>query len=56
MLVVVDQFTKYGHFIALRHPLSAYPIAKAYTDKVHKLHGTPKILVTNRDNIFTSLF
>ena len=30
ILVVVDQFTKYAHFIALAHPYTAATVAELY--------------------------
>lgn len=41
ILVVVDKFSKYSHFIPLAHPFSASQVATAYVDQVYKLHGLP---------------
>ena len=54
ILVVVDKFSKYAHFIALTHPFTALQIAKVYLDHIYKLHGLPTALVSARDKIFTS--
>lgn len=54
ILVVVDRFTKYAHFIAMKHPISVQSVTKAFTDNVFKLHGLPTVMVTDRDRIFTS--
>jgi hypothetical protein len=32
VLVVIDKFTKFDHFIALKHPFSAQTIAKLFLD------------------------
>jgi hypothetical protein len=48
ILVVVDKFTRYGHFIPLSHPYSAH--------SVYKLHGLPAAIVSDRDPVFTSNF
>ncbi|WVZ77708.1 hypothetical protein U9M48_025546 [Paspalum notatum var. saurae] len=51
ILVVVDKFTKYAHFLALAHPFNAARVAKVY-----HLHGLPESIVSDRDRVFTSLF
>ena len=56
MMVVVDRFTKYGHFIALSHPFSVSTIANAYMDHVFKLHGNPTSIVSDRGPTFLSKF
>lgn len=56
ILVAVDRFTKYAHFIPLKHPYTAASIAQTFPDQVVKLHGMPASIVTNRDTIFVSTF
>jgi hypothetical protein len=56
VMVVVDKFTGYAHFIPLRHPFTAATVATAYVDHVFKLHGLPKVMISDRDPIFTSKF
>ena len=56
ILVVVDRFTKYGHFLPIKHPFTAQAIAKVVLDNVVKLHGFPKSIVSDRDRVFTSTF
>lgn len=56
ILVVVDRFTKYAHFIPVKHPFTAQIIAKNFFDNVLKLHGVPKSIVSDRDKVFTSNF
>lgn len=56
ILVIVDRFTKYAHFIPIKHPFTARTIAKEVFDNVVKLHGLPKTIVSDRDKVFTNTF
>ena len=55
-MVVVDRLTKYAHFCALSHPFKASIVATAFMEIIQKLHGNPKIIVSDRDPIFTGNF
>jgi hypothetical protein len=54
ILIVVDLFSKFSHFIAVKHPFTALSIAKLFMTNVYRLHGLPTALVSNHDKIFTS--
>jgi hypothetical protein len=54
ILVVVDLFSKFSHFIALKHPFTALSVAKLFKVHNYKLHGLPSAIVFDRDKIFTS--
>ena len=54
ILVVVDKFSKYGHFLPLAHPFTALTIAQLYFSHIYKLHGLPEAIISDRHRIFTS--
>lgn len=54
ILVVVDRFTKYAHFISMKHPITVQYVARSFSDTFFKLHGMPLVIVTDRDMVFTS--
>jgi hypothetical protein len=56
ILVVVDLFSKYSHFIAMKHPFTALSVAKVFMINIYRLHGLPSAIVSDRDRIFTSLW
>ena len=56
IMVVVDRFTKYAHFIPVSHPYNATKIANLFSQNVMKLHGLPDNIVSDRDPTFTSNF
>ncbi|GJZ58344.1 putative mitochondrial protein [Tanacetum coccineum] len=56
ILVVVDKYSKYSHFVPLSHPYSAIQVAQAFLDNIYKLHGLPKAIVSDRDKVFLSMF
>lgn len=56
ILVIVDLFTKYAHFVPLTHPFTVVTIAQVFFQHIYKLHGLPAAIVSDRDKIFTSNF
>jgi hypothetical protein len=56
IMVIFDRLAKYAHFCALSHPLKASTVATAFMETVQKLHGSPKIIVSDKDPIFTGHF
>ena len=56
IMVVVDRLTKYAHFCTLSHPFKASKVPTAFMETIQKLHGNPKIIVSNKDPIFTRNF
>ena len=56
ILVIVDLFSKYAHFLALKHPFTARSVAQSFLSQVYKLHGVPQAIVSDHDKVFTSHF
>jgi transposase InsO family protein len=56
ILIFVDKFTRYAHFIALSHHYTAATVAALFMDSMYKVHGLPAGIISNRDPIFTSTF
>ena len=56
IMVVVDRLTKYAHVCALSHPFKASTFSTAFMETIQKRHGNPKIIVSDRDSIFTGNF
>ena len=56
VLVVIDRLTKLAHFISTKNEVTGEMAAHLFLENVVKLHGMPKVLVSDRDPRFTSSF
>jgi len=56
ILVVVDRFFKMAHFIPYFKTSDALWVVVLFFDHVVKLHGLPKIMVSDEDIKFVSYF
>jgi hypothetical protein len=56
IMVIVDKLTKFTHFCALSYPFKANKVTTTFMETFQKLHGSPKIIVSDRDPIFTGHF
>jgi hypothetical protein len=54
--MVIDRFSKYGHFIPLGHPYTATTVAWAFFDNIVRLHDIPCSIISDQDPVFTSQF
>jgi transposase InsO family protein len=54
ILVIIDKFTKMGHFIPTTTNVTASKTAKLLIDNVFKLHGLPQSIISDRDPRFTA--
>ena len=55
IMVVVDRLM-YAHFCALSHPFKVSIVSPTFMETIQKLHGNPKVIVRDRDPIFTEKF
>jgi hypothetical protein len=56
IMVIVDRMTKYAHFCSISHPFKSSIVATVFMETIQKLHGSPKIIVSDKDPIFTGHF
>lgn len=56
ILVIVDRFTKMGHFIACSKSITSAQLADLFFYHVIRLHGLPNNIVTDRGSVFVSQF
>ncbi|KAL0379074.1 UNVERIFIED_CONTAM: hypothetical protein Sradi_3212900 [Sesamum radiatum] len=56
ILVVVNKLSKYAHFLTLKHPFLAVVVAQLFTKNIFKLHWMPKLIISDRDPVFMSIF
>lgn len=56
IFVVVDRLSKYAHFSTLSHPFSAKSMAEIFVRDVARLHGMPRMIVSDRDRVFMNEF
>lgn len=50
--VIVDRLSRYGHFVALTHPITAKGLAYIFFDNIYKLHGMLDFIISDRVNLF----
>ncbi|CAI7805412.1 unnamed protein product [Closterium sp. NIES-54] len=56
ILVVIDNFSKMGHFIPTNATATAETTARLFFDRIITIHGIPATLISERDPKFTSKF
>nr|KYP37416.1 Retrotransposable element Tf2 [Cajanus cajan] len=54
--VVCDRLSKYSHFVALPTHFTAQQLGQRFMQEIFRLHGPPKIIISDRDTIFLSQF
>ena len=56
IMVVVYKLTKASHFILVNSTYKVDAIAKIFVKEIFRLHGLPKVIVSDRNPKFTSKF
>jgi hypothetical protein len=54
--VIVDRLTKVAHFLPVKANYSLSRLAELYVDKILKLHGAPRSIVSDKGPQFTAQF
>ena len=54
--VIVDRLMKSTHFLSYGTGLTLDGLTKLYVDKIVRLHGTPKNIMSDRDSKLTARF
>ena len=54
--MVVDKLSKVAHFIPVKSTYKVVNIVDIFMKEIFRLHGIPKIVITDRDAKFTSRF
>jgi transposase InsO family protein len=55
-MVVIDKVSKIAHFIPINSTFKAINIAEIFMKEIFRLHGIPKMVISDRDVKFTSSF
>lgn len=55
-MVVVDKLSKVAHFIPMKSTYKAVNITEIFMKEIFRLHGIPKVVISDRDAKFTGNF
>ena len=56
IMVVIDKLSKEAHFIPIKYTYKVVNIADIFMKEIFKLHGVPKLIVSDRDTKFIGNF
>ena len=55
-MVAIDKLSKYAHFILVKSTYKAINIIEIFMKGIFRLHGIPKMVISDRDVKFTCTF
>ena len=55
-MVLIDKLSKSANFIHVKSTFKAINIAEIFMKEIFRLHGIPKMVISDRDIKFTSFF
>ena len=55
-MVVIDKFSKSTHFIPVKSTFKSINIVEIFMKEIFRVHGIPKMVISDRDVKFTSAF
>ena len=56
IMVLVDKLGKVAHFIPVKSTYNVVNVVDIFMKEIFKLHGIPKVIVSNRDAKFVGNF
>ena len=56
VMVVVDTLTKAAHFIPVKSTFGIAQVANVFIKEIVRLHGVPKMIISDIDAKFTTAF
>ena len=54
--MVVDRLTKYPRFCGIQSTYTTSQVVEVFMKEIHRLHGFPKVIVSDRDPKFIGNF
>ena len=55
-MVLLDKLSKSAHFIPMKSTYKVFNVAEIFLKEIFRLHGVPKMVISDRDVKFTSNF
>ena len=51
---ITDRLTKAVHYVPVRSTTTASDLTELFLREIHRLHGVPRVIISDRDKLFTS--